>query len=194
MADLKEVEPKDAKYFEIIFKHYLDLFTYHAAQRLSTFRYFYFAFSVSATAFATLLSGATGTDSDLRLGWGAFALACATYLLILAFARLDRRNEQIINLNEAPLKKIQEMIAAGFDGSDEWRTLEQSDSHARILTTFRHLLPGIFFVTATVSALGALVALSVVHQLSLCQFTLASVGSAAVSWTGIWAKFPLARR
>lgn len=192
MGMLKEVDPKDAKFFEIIFKQYLDLFTYHAAQRLATFRYFYFAFSVSATAYATLLSGGTGTDSDVRLAWGAFALALATYLIILIFARLDRRNEQIINLNEAPLKKIQAMIAEAIDGQTDWMSLERSDSEARKFTTFHRLLPWIFFLTATVSGLGAIVAFDVVYPLTAwLQIAAAAVGG-ILAGIGIWAKMPLA--
>lgn len=138
-----------AKVLDVVVRHYSEQFTYHAGQRLTTFRYFLTAASVSSAAYATLVSAG---DRQSSLGFASAALAGATYALTIAFARLDRRNEQLINAVKEPLKDLQAAFAASL-GSDDWRTFAKTDT-ASPATRFGVLLPLIYFIVAVLAAGG----------------------------------------
>jgi hypothetical protein len=80
----------EIKKFEIVNKHYYDLFSYHATQRLTTFNFFIVSLSFFSSAYALLLT--RGSDAAPHYGVAGI-LSFAAYLLILAFSRLDARNE-----------------------------------------------------------------------------------------------------
>ncbi len=147
----------DKKRFEWLAKQYYDLFAYHAAQRLTAFNFFLVSLSFFSTAYATLI-----TKSDTSAGNFfpvAAALASAAYFLVIAFGRLDKRNEQIIGINERPLIRIQRTIRLGLatdggDGDEVWETFVRADrSHP--FRTFGDLLPLIYSLAATACAGGA---------------------------------------
>lgn len=143
-----------AKQFELAAKHYYDLFAYHAAQRLTAFNFFIVSLSFLSTAYATLVM--KGVDGQSRFAMAA-GLALAAYVLVLAFARLDRRNEQIISANERPLLRIQQAFADAFAEAGEagvWQTFRATDN-AFLFRTFGDLLPVIYLVAATLTAAGA---------------------------------------
>ena len=155
---LLELFEKDTKRFEWLAKQYYDLFAYHAAQRLTAFNFFLVSLSFFSTAYATLI-----TRSDTSAGSFfpvAAALASAAFLLVVAFGRLDRRNEQIISINEKPLIRIQRTIRLGLAlegeiGDEVWETFVKADrSHP--LRTFGDLLPFIYTLAASASAAGAI--------------------------------------
>lgn len=151
---MKVWEDESTKKFEIAAKHYYDLFAYHAAQRLTTFNYFFVSLSFLSGAYATLIM--KGADGRPRFAIAA-ALAVAAYLLVLAFARLDRRNEQIIGANERPLLRIQKVFADSLSQNGEdhlWQTFLVTDD-AYWFRTFGDLLPLIYLIAATLTAGGA---------------------------------------
>lgn len=135
-------------------KQYYDLFAYHAAQRLTAFNFFLVSLSFFSTAYATLItrSGETGKSYYAV----ASALAFAAYLLIIAFGRLDKRNEQIIRVNEQPLKRIQAEFRRGLgEGDDEvWETFRQAEKAYRF-RTYSSILPFIYCLAAAASAGGS---------------------------------------
>lgn len=154
---LLELFEADKKRFEWLAKQYYDLFAYHAAQRLTAFNFFLVSLSFFSTAYATLI-----TKSDTSAGNFfpvAAALATAAYFLVIAFGRLDKRNEQIIGINERPLIRIQRTIRLGLateggDGDEVWETFVRADrSHP--FRTFGDLLPLIYSLAATACAGGA---------------------------------------
>jgi hypothetical protein len=142
---------KDGKRVEFLVKHYQDLFSYHASQRLTTFNFFLLSLSFICNAYATLITKADPTSSSSSNM--ASMLALAAYLLIVAFNRLDARNEQIIWINESALKRIQKEITARHGGS-EWETFQKSDDQKRFAGTFGQLLPFIYIVASILAAFG----------------------------------------
>lgn len=148
---------KDTKRFEWMAKQYYDLFAYHAAQRLTAFNFFLVSLSFFSTAYATLIARSE-VSGPKYYSVGA-ALAFAAYLLVVAFGRLDKRNEQIININEKPLIRIQRAIRLGLaddgsEGDEVWETFVQADRSYRG-RTFGDLLPVIYTLAATACAAGA---------------------------------------
>ena len=158
IRSLSELFERDSKRFEWMAKQYYDLFAYHAAQRLTAFNFFLVSLSFFSTAYATLISKSDNTTTDYFPVAGA--LASAAYLLVVAFGRLDKRNEQIIGINEKPLIRIQRAIRLGLSQDDElgdevWETFVQADRSVP-LRTFGHLLPIIYSLAATACAAGAM--------------------------------------
>lgn len=142
----------DIKKFEIVNKHYYDLFAYHATQRLTTFNFFIVSLSFFSSAYALLLT----RSSDAEPHYGvAGILSFAAYLLILAFSRLDARNEQIIETNEIPLRHIQAIFSEKF-GDKKWQSFERTTEIAEMLGTYGKLLPYIYCGAALVAMFGAL--------------------------------------
>jgi len=179
---LDNMEPSEAlsaslksndKRFEIIAKHYYDLFAYHAAQRLTTFNFFIVSLSFFSSAYALLITKSSGGDSYYEV---AAALGLVTSVLVMIFSRLDARNEQIIQINEAPLKMLQKTISNHF-GAGCWETFRESDRRARFMGTFGVLLPFIYVIAATVNAFGGFYALKlsgVIDRKELIAFTVIS--------------------
>lgn len=158
IRSLAELFQRDSKRFEWMAKQYYDLFSYHAAQRLTSFNFFLVSLSFFSTAYATLISKSDGTTSNYFPVAGV--LASAAYLLVVAFGRLDKRNEQIISINEKPLIRIQRAIRLGLSSDDEpgdevWETFVQSDRSYRF-RTFGELLPVIYSLAAAACAAGAM--------------------------------------
>jgi hypothetical protein len=162
IRSLAELFESDSKRFEWMAKQYYDLFAYHAAQRLTAFNFFLVSLSFFSTAYATLITrSGEGVTNYFPV---AGALASAAYFLVVAFGRLDKRNEQIISINEKPLIRIQRAIRLGLAplteaGDDVWETFVQTDKSYRF-RTFGELLPLIYCLAATACAAGAMYGLS----------------------------------
>ncbi len=156
-----------AKYLEVILKHYTDLFIYHAAQRLSTFRYFLAAFSILVASFASLITRYDSNQVPLqseRFVLAAGVLSVAVFLLTITFARLDKRNEQIIHINELPIKAVQTWISVNLPvagaSHDQWNCLLRTDNLAKPVTTFSTLIPVVYFICGALSIGGITLAIS----------------------------------
>lgn len=169
---------------DLILKHYSDQFSYHAAQRLTTFRYFITAFSVFSAAYATLL-----TSSDPLFHDAAFGIAAFAFLLVLCFARLDKRNEQIILLNEHPIRLSQREIDAFVGGDGDYSTFDKSDAEKRFFMTFGRVLPVVFLLTAILSIAGMYVASKASNSLPFAPGVCLWVGASVAAVIAVYVPF-----
>jgi hypothetical protein len=176
-TQLKEWLTADPKRFEVLAKHYYDLFAYHAAQRLTTFNFFIVSLSFFSNAYATLAT--KGDDAHGFYYVMASVLSVLAWMLVVTFSRLDKRNEQIILINERPLKQIQAFLAAEV-GAPSWKTFENSNDEARPLRTFGTLLPIIYVVAGLLTALGGAYGLVLANLIGLCSAALIT----ALLWSG----------
>lgn len=185
-VELKNWLETDFKRFEVLAKHYYDLFAYHAAQRLTTFNFFVVSLSFFSNAYATLVAKA---DDQHRFYYVmAAVLAFTAYALVVLFSRLDKRNEQIILINEGPLKRIQAVVAERFAGP-EWETFKLSNVKATRLRTFGSLLPLIYVFAGFLAAAGAAYGLVLGEIIEICTalwiwLALAVISVAAVTIAG----------
>jgi hypothetical protein len=184
--ELRDWLEEDPKRFEVVTKHYYDLFAYHAAQRLTTFNFFIVSLSFFSNAYATLV---TKGDQDHPFFYIMSAMLSFTaYILVVCFSRLDKRNEQIILINERPLRRIQAIIEDRFKGGC-WETFKASNEDARPLRTFGKLLPIIYVFAGVLAGMGGPYGLFLAHVLSWnCAvgvwLALAAVSLAAVTIAG----------
>lgn len=193
IRSLAELFENDSKRFEWMAKQYYDLFAYHAAQRLTAFNFFLVSLSFFSTAYATLIS--RSGDGATNYFPVAGALASAAYFLVVAFGRLDKRNEQIIGINEKPLIRIQRAIRLGLasrdqDGDDVWETFVKADK-AYPFRTFGDLLPVIYILAATACAAGAMYGFSgpgdQPHSVYFpCWVVLSAIGIVTIKWPLWW--------
>jgi len=121
---------RDPKEFEAYSKHYTDLFIYQARQRLDAIRFFFVGFAVLANIMA---DGSRNPWERMFIGVGAGIIA-------LVFLRLDFRNAQIVEIDEKPLKALQEYAMRRTGGGDAWRTFERCDHERKRLTSYGHLV------------------------------------------------------
>ena len=153
--------------FEWLFKQYYDAFAYHASQRLTAFNFFIVSLSFFSNAFATFLTRGNGESGNSLLAAG---LAITAWLLTICFARLDKRNEEIIQINEQPIKILQRHIAHDLMKSDDFAKAFDSQGNSNIsavfqtfketdssigFRTFGCILPVIFTLSAAICLLGA---------------------------------------
>lgn len=184
--ELKTWLEADPKRFEVVAKHYYDLFAYHAAQRLTTFNFFIVSLSFFSNAYATLV---TKGDPEHPFYYIISAtLSFTAYILVVCFSRLDKRNEQIILINERPLRRIQAIIEDRFQGGC-WETFKVSNEDARPLRTFGKLLPIIYVFAGVLAGMGGPYGLFLANVLSWnCAvgiwLALAAVSLAAVTIAG----------
>ncbi|MEA3018152.1 MAG: hypothetical protein QOI38_2874 [Sphingomonadales bacterium] len=185
-AELKGWLEADPKRFEVVTKHYYDLFAYHAAQRLTTFNFFIVSLSFFSNAYATLVTKGDAAHSFYYVM--SAMLSFTAYILVVCFSRLDKRNEQIILINERPLRRIQAIIEDRFQGGC-WETFKTSNEEARPLRTFGKLLPVIYIFAGMLAAMGGPYGLFLAQILSwTCAVTLwlglAALSVAAVTIAG----------
>lgn len=126
----------DVKLLESLTKHYTDLFTYQARQRLDAIRFFFVGYALLATALVSLI------ESDHFEA--AAAVAFFSGLVSLVFLRLDYRNAQIVEINEKPLKGIQAFLGELVGGGAGWETFERCDKSRQTFTTYGTLAPALF--------------------------------------------------
>lgn len=181
LKDLARSDGEDFKRFEAVSKHYHDIFNYHAGQRLTAFNFFVISLSFFSNGYATLVT--KGKD-DPRYLLVAAGLSVATYLLVISFGRLDKRNEQIILIDERPIKRIQQIFAARY-GGDEWQTFLAMDNEAKPFRTFGRILPRIYTLGATLAAAGAMASLFLDDKCSLPVSIGAWIGASAFAGCAI---------
>ena len=168
------------KRFEWLAKQYYDLFSYHAAQRLTAFNFFIVSLSFFSNAFAMFVTRTQGNDTYFELAAG---LAIVAWLLTLFFARLDKRNEQIIQINEKPLKRMQQAVAEHFEdqnvalhsdgdgNANVFRTFREADK-SYPFRTFGSILPWLFTLAAAACLTGASYATMKAGLLPFCAVLL----------------------
>lgn len=149
------VDELDRKTFEAFVKHYHDLFSFHATQRLTTFNFFLLSLTLASNAYALLITRWQDNEKFLLAG----TLALAAFALIVLFNRLDARNEQIIHINEDAIMCIQLALKEKFQ-EQRLLTFDRSNTERRRFTTFGEILPSIYILASLVAALGAVYAFS----------------------------------
>ena len=186
-AELKALlDDNDPKRFEFVAKHYYDLFAYHAAQRLTTFNFFIVSLSFFSNAYATLVTKGDANHPFYYIMSGI--LSFTAYILVVCFSRLDKRNEQIILINERPLRRIQAAIREKLKG-DDWETFRTSNEESTTLRTFGKLLPIIYVFAGMLAGMGGPYGLFLGGKLSWCAavwiwLALAAISLAAVTIPG----------
>jgi lysylphosphatidylglycerol synthetase-like protein (DUF2156 family) len=155
---MAEFDDKDSKALELALGHYTSLFIYHAGQRMGTLNFFLTAASISAGAYGFLIF-----RGESHFHGTAALLAGVTWVLALAFGRLDRRNAQLVTLDEEPLVAIQAAFTARFGGTS-WNAFERSSKEAHRMMTFGQLMPSIYLMVALLSLGGAFYALRLSHD------------------------------
>lgn len=180
---------------EVIAKHYYDLFAYHAAQRLTTFNFFIVSLSFFCNAFALLVTkGSEGNDKFFYIASGLAMFSCA---LIVLFARLDRRNAQIIEINEKPLRRLQATFAERIGTAatqGDFETVKASDVQAYHGQTFSQLIPFIYVVAMALACLGMFASWFLIERWSLCSMLAVAGGVFAVGVLFIVAPMSTRRR
>lgn len=146
---------EDFKRFEAVSKHYHDVFNYHAGQRLTSFNFFILSLSFFSNGYAILISKG---EQDHRFFLVAAGLAMASYGLVIMFGRLDKRNEQIIEIDERPILLIQRVFQARYGGSG-WESFRAMEDEKKPFCSFGRILPRIYTLGATLAAAGAVAAL-----------------------------------
>lgn len=165
--------------FQIIIEHYYGNFSYHSKQRLTTFNFFIVSLSFFCTAYAMLIKNAwvlTANDpNDSKYKLMASFVAFISYVLVIMFRGLDCRNETIININEKPLKNIQELFSKEF-GDKEWKTFKLSDDKSGILATYGTVMPFIYGSAALLTGSGCVAGI-VMSGITCyyCQITIAAI-------------------
>jgi hypothetical protein len=137
--------------FDAIAKFYTEQFKYSAGQRISTLQYFVPAFAFLTAGYVQLL---TAKDSIPIPPFAPVMVATLAFVIALAFARLDRRNKQIVEMDEHPLETIQDAISMRLGGHCRWKSFERRNTEARWLTTYGALIPLIYLVCALAAAAG----------------------------------------
>jgi hypothetical protein len=88
-----------------LLEHPRALFIYHAGQRFSTINYFFVAFAVFAAAFV-----GTYTDKFPSLPAVRVGLAVMALFVTVIFWMLDRRNQELVHVDERGQHAIEELI------------------------------------------------------------------------------------
>ncbi len=146
---------------EIAFKYAWDWFSYHAAQRLTTFRFFLIIIGVVVV----------GYFKCLEQGWRGLGFLTGLFgvLISIAFWLLEIRNEELVNCGRHALDKLEESVGLTIRKDDKDRAyLEESlDPVSRLIPkSWRHKgvkhrswLRLIHLVGGIASALAAIYAL-----------------------------------
>ncbi len=113
-AEGKDSSPGDQEY-----KYAWDWFSYHAGQRLTTFRFFLIMIGVVIV----------GYFKCVELYWPRFGIVMGSFgaLIAVAFWLLEIRNEELVNCGRAALDQLEERMQLKIRKSDENRQcLERS--------------------------------------------------------------------
>jgi len=145
-----------------LLSHLRSLFEYHAGQRLNSIRYFFVAYSLFATAYFTAQGIEDKTSADFI---GIVTLCLVAAIVSGCFWALDRRNSELVEIDELALLELESHAAVNHDSrieSDNLRAFqitERSDmglkSKNKLNFRYKGLLSFIFSVFIAVAILGA---------------------------------------
>ena len=175
--------------FSAILSHYMGVFTYDAGQRLSTFQYF-------LTAFAFLTAAFTAT-ADVKLDSTRLPLlvppmiSAAAFLLAVLFARLDKRNTQLVKLDQLPLTALQAAIASRLGEDAGWHSFREASDKARKLTTYGTLIPLVYFLAALIAVGGGWVTAAGAKAVTPTQAIVGALACAVAAWFAVHLDLPL---
>lgn len=119
-AKLNELKAESAnEAHKTALDHAWDHFSYHAGQRLVTFRFYLIVVAIFIGAYVKLMSGGAAEISSM--------VAILGIVFSYVFLRLDLRNKDLIELSEAVLKKEEERLKQKVN-YDEIEIMKISDS------------------------------------------------------------------
>lgn len=124
----------ELKLIEVSQKHFTDLFVYQARQRLDSIRFYLLAAAVGAN----VIVGAGA--SNLAKG----VIAAIAGFITLIFLRLDYRNAQIVEVDEKPLRYLQELTRKRMSVSEEWVTFSSVEKGRSRLASYGSLVPALY--------------------------------------------------
>jgi len=173
--------------FDVIAKFYTEQFKYSASQRISTLQYFVPAFAFLTAGYVQLLT-AKGESEIPPLA--RIMVATVAYVITLVFARLDRRNKEIVEFDEHPLEVLQTAIRKRLNGADLWESFARRTSLSRQITTYGTLIPIVYLVCASAAVTGIVFPL-IDYNLARSKVALVSVALTALLLVAIYAKLDL---
>lgn len=190
LATLLKGDKEGAAAFDSIAKFYTEQFKYSAGQRISTLQYFVPAFAFLTAGYVQLL---TAKESLPIPPLARLMVATVAFVITLAFARLDRRNKQIVEMDEHPLETIQSAIRLRLGGDERWESFLLRTRKSQALTTYGTLIPSVYLVCALAAAAGILYPLTGV---GLQNWVVFIVGGELLLLMGfaIYGEFPARRR
>ena len=106
-------EPLKLEHLISLLEHPRSLFIYHAGQRFSTINYFFVAFAIFAAAFVSTFTKDFQDASQLHLL--RFGLAIMALLITVIFWMLDKRNQELVHVDELCQHEIEKLIQAKYD-------------------------------------------------------------------------------
>ncbi len=95
--------------------HARSLFEYHAGQRWNSIRYFIVAYSLLANAYFLLQKNGLETSIDF---WEAIILCIVSLIVTLCFWGLDRRNAELVEIDEFALKELENRAAVAHSSNN----------------------------------------------------------------------------
>ncbi len=139
-------------------EHCRELFVYHANQRLQSIRFYFVAFGIFIAGYAAAFAGGTGVASSLL----SAVLALGALTITESFRRLDLRNAELVDCDEAPLKILEKIVADRMKLPD-FETIKNSDTRGggnKNKNRYGIVMPRLFRFSAFFS--GALLSVSLV--------------------------------
>lgn len=145
--------------------HARSLFEYHAGQRLNSIRYYMIAYSFLIAGYYS--SRGVGDEASSFLS--GFALCVVTIIVTLCFWGLDIRNANLVKIDEAALKVLEERVAkAETPEFEAFKITENADQKPYLLSFVFRYSCLVHVVFAVMTALPILILLFM-HDLARWQ-------------------------
>jgi hypothetical protein len=150
-------KPATSDEFKILLDHVRGHFQYHAGQRLTAIRYFFVAYAVFIAGYLGTFSTSANPPGYARLVISGMAL-----VVTLAFWILDRRNAEMVEIDERAAFEIENLVAVEFlldnfritnDWEDPKRRIIRCPSAQRIVR-YGFVMPILFFIFTALSAIS----------------------------------------
>jgi hypothetical protein len=140
---------------QIGLEHGREMFVYHAGQRTTSIRFFFTALAIFAAAWVGVLTTNSPITSKYRGACGLI-LGVGAMIITFCFWRLDKRNAQLVDSNEALIKAVERELAV-LTGIPQFETIVYTDTaQPERLTRYRTILRILFVVFLLLSLLGSL--------------------------------------
>jgi hypothetical protein len=112
-----------------LLEHPRALFIYHAGQRFSTINYFFVAFAIFAAAFVTTFTEKLTLTDPTQIYLLRLALAAMASFVTGIFWMLDRRNAELVLVDEFAQNTIEELIKDKHPGLADIRLVKGWSRH-----------------------------------------------------------------
>jgi hypothetical protein len=153
LADLLLAGPPLTADFKTVLEHARGQFQYHADQRIRSIQYFFLAYAIFAAAYA-------GTfkleNSPPNPHFFNFFLCLMGLIVSLAFWALDRRNVQLVEIDEEALAELEEVISLKFRLASFAMTARWETAPRKWIYRYRIVINILFAIIAIISLVAAL--------------------------------------